>query len=87
VHSGAIARVETIRTWTGFAVPAPATDIRHVPALGGWAMLDVGCYCVTAAIAVLDTEPSSMAAWQSQAPLGVEEATYGLLGLFSQWRR
>jgi D-xylose 1-dehydrogenase (NADP+, D-xylono-1,5-lactone-forming) len=47
VAEGAIGRLATIRA--ALSVDVPAGDIRRSPALGGGALYDLGCYCVSAA--------------------------------------
>jgi predicted dehydrogenase len=47
VAEGAIGRLATIRA--ALSVDVPAGDIRRSPTLGGGALYDLGCYCVSAA--------------------------------------
>jgi xylose dehydrogenase (NAD/NADP) len=47
VAEGAIGRLATVRA--ALSVDVPPGDIRRAPALGGGALHDLGCYCVSAA--------------------------------------
>lgn len=48
-------------------------NIRLQKALGGGALMDVGCYCVNASRMIADEEPLEVQAYANWAPTGVDE--------------
>ena len=66
---GAIRRVEA--TFTG-ATPFDPASIRHDPALGGGALMDLGCYPIHWVRAALGAEPRVCAARATLNPLGAD---------------
>lgn len=70
VRDGAIGELRMVVA--SFSWPAPLTgDIRLDPALDGGSLMDVGCYCVSAA-RLLAGEPLSVSAHQVIGPHGVD---------------
>jgi D-xylose 1-dehydrogenase (NADP+, D-xylono-1,5-lactone-forming) len=68
--AGAVGRPRLIRATFSFATADPA-NIRLTRALGGGALMDVGCYCVSAA-RLLAGEPARVAAEQALGGDGVD---------------
>jgi predicted dehydrogenase len=86
VRRGALGPLRTIRSWHGFTVAEPASDIRYDPSLGGGALADLGCYCIAAAVLVAGEAPCSAKSWMTLAASGVDETTLGILTFPSQVR-
>ncbi|WP_181781775.1 Gfo/Idh/MocA family protein, partial [Pseudonocardia pini] len=79
VDSGAIGAVAEVRAV--LSVSAPPGDIRRTPELGGGAVLDLGCYCVSA-IRLFGGEPTTVyAASTPDGPGGVDLRTAAVLTL------
>ena len=57
----------------------PADDIRMNPSLGGGALMDLGCYCITAGRHLVGSEPVLVFAAQEIGKSGVDERTTGTL--------
>jgi D-xylose 1-dehydrogenase (NADP+, D-xylono-1,5-lactone-forming) len=70
VHGGAIGRLQLVRATLSFAI-ANSADPRLRKALGGGALMDVGCYCVSAA-RLLAGEPEQVVAEQVLGGDGVD---------------
>jgi D-xylose 1-dehydrogenase (NADP+, D-xylono-1,5-lactone-forming) len=63
-----------------FAYPrTPEDDVRLVPELGGGALLDVGCYCVSASRLLAGREPERVYGEQSLGHGGVDWRFAGVL--------
>ena len=73
LSEGAIGRLRLVRVAFSFplAVERGPDDARFDPELDGGAMMDVGCYCVSA-IRFLAGEPESASAKQVLGPSGVD---------------
>lgn len=88
VQSGAIGPLHSL---TGsFTFPlARAEDIRLQPELGGGSLMDVGCYCVSAARTLAKTEPAEVQAAATWSDTGVDQQMAGTLrfenGLLAQF--
>ncbi|MEK6439655.1 Gfo/Idh/MocA family protein [Pseudonocardia sp. T1-2H] len=79
VAEGAIGRLAEIRAV--LSVSVEPDDIRRTPALGGGAVYDLGCYCVSA-IRLFGGEPSQVYAVQAQdGPDGEDLRTAAVLTL------
>jgi predicted dehydrogenase len=76
---GTIGRIRLIRAAFSFVAQDPA-DVRLSAALDGGALMDVGCYCVSAA-RLLGGEPESVAAFQVRGGDGVDVAFAGVLNM------
>src|SRR5204863_9293670 len=63
--------VRLVRACFSFALTADA-DVRMDPALDGGALMDVGCYCVSAARLIAGGEPVSVSAESVTGPAGVD---------------
>jgi D-xylose 1-dehydrogenase (NADP+, D-xylono-1,5-lactone-forming) len=78
VHGGAVGEVRYLQTAFSFTVTDPG-NIRLDRALGGGALMDVGCYCVNVARSVLGAEPGEVEAFARWAPGDVDEQLTGTL--------
>lgn len=79
VRGGAIGRVKQIRTSFCYRTRNVAENIRFDAALGGGAMMDIGCYCVSFARMIAGGEPVEVLARSVRHASGVDERTTGLL--------
>ena len=78
VNRGEIGELRSIETT--FNVSIPRSDIRYSKALGGGALLDLGCYCVGISRFVTGAEPLHVKALASiGAESGVDETMVGSL--------
>ncbi|HEX2863305.1 MAG TPA: Gfo/Idh/MocA family oxidoreductase, partial [Deinococcales bacterium] len=76
--TGAIGEPRVIRAHFGFNLDRP-DDIRWEKALGGGALLDVGCYCVNSARLIFGREPVKAYATMTLTDGGVDLHTTGIL--------
>jgi D-xylose 1-dehydrogenase (NADP+, D-xylono-1,5-lactone-forming) len=76
VESGAVGKIRLIRAT--FCVPLPAGVVQMSPELGGGALMDVGCYCVSGS-RLGGGEPTSVTAHQIVGPSGVDVRLAGTL--------
>jgi D-xylose 1-dehydrogenase (NADP+, D-xylono-1,5-lactone-forming) len=70
VSGGAVGELRLVRAAFSFALDDPR-DVRLLEELDGGGLMDVGCYCVSAA-RMLAGEPVSVTAQQLRAPSGVD---------------
>jgi predicted dehydrogenase len=77
VASGAIGRLQAVKTTFTFPLD-DLTNVRALPELDGGALMDVGCYCVSA-IRLLAGEPERVSAEQVIGSTGVDMAFHGTL--------
>jgi len=88
VREGAVGEVRMIRSAFTFRLTKPG-NIRLDPALGGGALMDVGCYCVNVSRTIAGAEPVEVAAQARWASSGVDEQLAGTLrfadGLLAQF--
>jgi predicted dehydrogenase len=77
VDGGAIGELRLVRASFSFPLGDP-DDIRLDPALGGGALMDVGCYCVSGS-RLLAGEPVTASALHVPAPKGVDVRLAGTL--------
>jgi predicted dehydrogenase len=77
VVGGAIGRLQAVKTTFSFALD-DLTNVRALPELDGGALMDVGCYCVSA-IRVLAGEPRHVSGEQVIGSTGVDMAFHGTL--------
>lgn len=79
----AVGAIEAIEAVHSFSAPASRLDPAGrllAPELGGGAILDVGCYCVSGALLVAGEEPVAISGERVVGPTGVDEqATASLL--------
>jgi predicted dehydrogenase len=79
VRNGQIGTLRHIRPNFCFRVNKSVGNIRFDPALGGGALMDVGCYCVNFARMVANAEPEHVAASGVMHASGVDEQVAALL--------
>jgi predicted dehydrogenase len=78
LDEGAIGDVRLVRACFSFPLAGDA-DVRLDPALDGGALMDVGCYCVSAARMVAGCEPVSVSAEVLTGSTGIDMRMTGLL--------
>lgn len=78
VAAGEIGTVRVLQATTGYPLAA-ADSIRLQPGMGGGALLDVGCYCVSLARLVFGRQPRSACAQQVVGPSSVDLTTVATL--------
>ncbi len=78
IRSGAIGELKQIRSSFTFLLTRP-DNIRWDPALGGGALMDVGCYCVNVSRTVTGMEPVEVRAMGNFRSSGVDEQLAGSL--------
>ncbi len=79
VNSGEIGRVERIYGRLHVPVKPRENQIRHDPALGGGALMDLGCYPIHMARTITGEEPRVLEAQASLGPTGVDLAIKAML--------
>ncbi len=77
VASGIIGDVDYIET--AFITQGYKEDFRLHKELGGGAMYDLGCYCTTMILSLIDSEPEFVKASAEFTDLGVDASTCGLI--------
>ena len=77
VAAGAIGELRQLRASFSFAITNPS-DVRLQPELDGGALMDVGCYCISAC-RLLGGEPERAFGFQHLGPTGVDLRFDGLL--------
>lgn len=80
LDSGAIGAVRGISAHFNVSIPPDPGEIRYDPALGGGAMMDLGCYCVHWARSVMRAEPEVLSAAAVRHESGVDVEMQALLG-------
>lgn len=78
VREGAIGELRLIRAAFGFNLPW-MDNVRWNPALEGGALMDVGCYCVSAARLIAGAEPERVSGEQVLGGDGVDARFAGVL--------
>jgi D-xylose 1-dehydrogenase (NADP+, D-xylono-1,5-lactone-forming) len=78
LQKGAIGELKTIETAFTFKLE-DKTDIRYQPEMGGGALLDVGCYCVSISRLMAGREPVVVQARAHWASTGVDDQLAGIL--------
>lgn len=74
-QSGALGKIKTVKAEFAVAIPFDPKSIRHDPAAGGGALMDLGCYPVHWVRSFLEEEPDLVvAASGTRNPLGVDES-------------
>ncbi|MCR4940344.1 MAG: Gfo/Idh/MocA family oxidoreductase [Treponemataceae bacterium] len=77
VRNGLIGDVDFIDT--AFVTQGYKEDIRLYKELGGGAVYDLGCYCTTMILSLIDSEPVSVKAAAEFTDKGVDEITTGFI--------
>jgi xylose dehydrogenase (NAD/NADP) len=78
VREGAAGRLRVVRAAFGFTLDPAATNVRWAGELEGGALMDVGCYCVSA-LRLLAGEPVRVAAERVDGGEGVDARMAGVL--------
>ncbi len=88
IRDGALGPLKLIRSAFTFRLTKPG-NIRLDRALGGGALMDVGCYCVNVSRTLAGREPAEVQAWATFGPTGVDLELVGTLrfdgGLVAQF--
>jgi predicted dehydrogenase len=71
VRDGAVGELRFVRSYFRWNLPADSGDVRLVSALGGGALLDIGCYCL-GSIRTIAGEPERVEAQQVLGGDGVD---------------
>jgi xylose dehydrogenase (NAD/NADP) len=79
IKSGVIGRVNLIRTSFCYRTTRIDGNVRFVPSLGGGALMDIGCYCISLSRLVAGAEPISIHAVASKHTSGVDNRVAGTL--------
>lgn len=80
LNGGAIGGVRQVQVSFGFTLRDPAgNNIRSLPALGGGALMDAGCYCLSLIRLALPRRPQRVQASAQSGPTGVDIATTATL--------
>jgi predicted dehydrogenase len=79
VQRGDLGQPEVIRCWFHFRAGDSDTDIRFQPDLAGGSLRDVGCYCTSLALLLMDSEPTDVAATARLRDGGVDESFAGVM--------
>ena len=79
VCSGAIGEVRLIRTSFCYRTTKIDGNVRFAPALGGGALMDVGCYCISFSRLIAGAEPTSSYATARKHPTGVDDVVIGTM--------
>ncbi len=77
IEDGVIGEVDYIET--AFVTQDYKEDIRLHKDMGGGAMYDLGCYCTTMILSLIDSEPEYVKASAEFTDLGVDSMTTGLI--------
>ena len=78
VADGAIGRLRVVRAAFGFTLDPGADNVRWASELEGGALMDVGCYCVSA-LRLLAGEPTRVSAERVDGGSGVDARMAGVL--------
>jgi predicted dehydrogenase len=78
VRGGALGAVRAIRSVFTFRLTR-TDDVRLDPAMGGGALMDVGCYCVNVSRTLAGSEPVEVQAWATWGLSGVDVELAGAL--------
>lgn len=79
IRSGAIGTVKLVRASFCYSTKKLDGNVRFDPNLAGGALMDVGCYCINAAMMIAGTKPDSWHAFSRMHERGVDEQTTGIL--------
>ncbi len=79
VRSGRIGTVRAVDSWFSYFNDDPA-NIRNIPAAGGGALYDIGCYSVNLSRMLFDAEPVRVRSTVRRDPaMGIDVLTAGIL--------
>jgi predicted dehydrogenase len=80
LHGGAVGTVRSVQACFGFTLRDPdGTNIRSIPALGGGALMDTGCYPLSLIRLVMGRAPQRVHASARVGPTGVDIAATATL--------
>jgi predicted dehydrogenase len=80
IKSGRIGKPRVIVANFSFCTDRPKTDYRMNPAMGGGALMDVGCYCVNSSRTCFGAEPIRVSARSRyDKELGIDLTTAGII--------
>ena len=71
LRAGNIGELRMIRTAFTFNISYP-NDFRHIPEMGGGALMDVGCYCLNISRQIAGREPVSVQAQMYKGNTGID---------------
>jgi predicted dehydrogenase len=79
IAKGSIGTVRVVNSWFTYE-KQPEDNVRNVPEWGGGVLMDIGCYCISAARFVFGAEPTEVAGIIRRDPEhGIDIATAGIL--------
>jgi len=79
IESGAIGSVKTVQTFFSYFNVDPS-NIRNKPDIGGGALMDIGCYCISFPRFIFKTEPEAVSGNMDFDPImGTDRLTSGIL--------
>lgn len=79
VQNGAIGELQTIESFFSYYNEDP-DDIRNKPEMGGGALMDIGCYCISLSRYLFDREPVDVTAqWKVDQQLETDYLSSGIL--------
>lgn len=79
VNEGTIGKVKTIQTFFSYYNVDP-TNIRNKPEVGGGALMDIGCYCISFPRFIFEEEPEAVSAHMDIDPeMGTDRLTSAIL--------
>jgi xylose dehydrogenase (NAD/NADP) len=79
VRDGQLGKLKLIRTHFTFNRPDDPADVRYQPRMAGGSLMDVGCYCINFARALVGTEPVEANVLAHRHPTGVDDYAAGTL--------
>lgn len=80
LHGDAIGPVRVVQASFGFTLRDPeGTNIRSLPSMGGGALMDLGCYCLSLIRLAIGGTPQRVQASARAGPTGVDIATTATL--------
>jgi D-xylose 1-dehydrogenase (NADP+, D-xylono-1,5-lactone-forming) len=79
VREGGLGEIVAVRASFHFLAEDQRNDIRFRPELSGGSLRDVGCYCTSVVLLVMDEEPVSVGGEGRLAPTGADEAFAGVM--------
>ncbi len=79
VRSGAIGEVRLIRTSFCYRTTKIDGNVRFAADLGGGALMDVGCYCISFSRLIAGAEPTNCCATARKHPTGVDDVVIGTM--------
>jgi D-xylose 1-dehydrogenase (NADP+, D-xylono-1,5-lactone-forming) len=79
VREGAIGEPAIVRSWFHFECEDPSTDVRYDADLGGGALRDVGCYCISFSNLLAGASPDVVSGVARMSDSGVDQRFAGSL--------